>query len=66
MTPTQQKQFNRMLEALRRIANEYQTPQQLKKGGAESFGLEPSEAIEMAYENIQEDAKAAVKGVRAA
>lgn len=66
MTETQKHQFNRMRETLRRIASEYQTPDQIRRDPANRFGLEVAEAIEMAYENIQEDAKTAIKGVRAA
>ena len=65
MTPKQLEQFNRMRAALTRIAKEYQTPDQLRRNADRDYGLDASEAIEMAYENIQSEARAAVRGVRA-
>lgn len=65
MTPKQVEQFNRMRDTLIRIAREYQTPDQLRRNADRDYGLDFSEAIEMAYENIQGEARAAVRGVRA-
>lgn len=57
MTPKQREQFNRMRAALKRIATGYQTPEQLRRGAEREYGLGASEAIEYAYENIQQEAK---------
>lgn len=64
MTPAQLKQMKRMHAALRRIANDYQTPQQLERGSEKQYGLLYTYALEMSYENIQAEASAAIKGVR--
>lgn len=64
MTPKQKEQFNRMRSTLKRIANGYQTPEQLRRSAERDICLIPEEAIEYAYENIQQEAKIAVKGVR--
>lgn len=56
-------QFNKMHEALRKIAA-YQSPEKLKKDSEKDWGLEYEEAMEMAYENMQSEAKSAIKGVR--
>lgn len=63
MTPKQREQFNRMRATLKRIASGYQTPQQLRRGSEKQYGLDADEAIEYAYENIQQEAKEAVAGV---
>lgn len=65
MTPLQRAQFNRMRNALLEIAKDYQTPAQMRRevklaGIPESF----EEHLEMAYENIQASASAAVRGVK--
>lgn len=56
--------YNRMLDALKTIANGYQTPDQLRRNSKEQFGLGYEETLEMAYENIQQLAREASKGVR--
>lgn len=45
---------------LRRIAT-YQTPDQLRQNATSDYGLNYEEALEMAYENIQQEAKAALE-----
>ena len=67
MDPKQKAQFNQMLVALREIATGYQTqtPDQLRKNARKQYGLDGAEAIEFAYENIQEQARQTVKGIRA-
>lgn len=64
MTTTQKKQFNQMLLALKTIANEYQTPAQMRRDIKKQYGLDFEEIIEMAYENIQGYAKNSCKGVK--
>lgn len=66
MTPTQQKQFNRMRDALLRITKGYMPPDELRRKAEREYGCGFDEAIEMAYENMQAEAREAVKGVRAA
>ena len=66
MTPKQKEQFNIMRATLKKIATGYQTPDQLRRNAEREYGLDASEAIEYAYENIQQDAKRAVSGVREA
>lgn len=65
MTPKQKEQFNRMRETLKRIAKNYQTPDYLRRMSERQYGLDYEEALEMAYENIQSEAAAVIKGVRA-
>ena len=64
ITKKQAQQFNSMKATLNRIAKEYQTPTQLQRQSQSDYGLEYSEAMEMAYENIQSEAKFAVRGVK--
>ena len=54
----------RMFNALRRIARDYRSAENLAKHG--DCWLDGAEALEMAYENIQAEAMAAIKGVRLA
>lgn len=56
--------YRRMYHALKTIANYYQTPDQLKRDSKKDWGLDYEESLEMAYENIQQLAKEATKGVR--
>lgn len=56
--------YNRMLAALKTIANGYQTPDQLRRSSKNDFGLGYQECLEMSYENIQQLAKEATKNVR--
>lgn len=64
MTPKQREQFNRMRLTLVRISTNYQTPYQIHKRAERQYGLSGAEALEYSYENIQAEAKAAVRGVR--
>lgn len=64
VTKKEREQFNRMRSALLRIAKQYQTPDQLRRRSEKEYGLQFAEALEYAYENLQEEAKVAVKGVR--
>jgi len=49
--------------ALRRIAA-YMTPAQLRRQSERKYGLTFEESLEMAYENVIGEAKAALRGVR--
>lgn len=53
-----------MASTLRQIARGFQTTSQLRRNSMKDWGLSYDEALEMAYENIQEIAKRAVKGVK--
>jgi hypothetical protein len=53
---------NGLRAALKRIAKDYCTPAQLRR---QTHGLEYEEALEMAYENIQHEARTALKTFRA-
>ncbi len=55
-----------MRATLKRIATGYQTPEQLRRGAEREYGIAADEAIEYAYENMQQEAGNAVKGVREA
>lgn len=67
ITKNQAKQFNRMLATLRRIAKDYATPEQLMRAHEKGRGMGPSydEELEMAYENIQNEAAFGAKGISA-
>ena len=56
--------ISRMYEALRRISKDYQSSEQLRRASEEEWGLPYEEALEMAYENIQNEARLAIKGMR--
>lgn len=64
ITKKQADQFNRMRETLIQISKNYSTPTQLRKESRGEWGLDFEEAIEMAYENIQGEAKSAVANVK--
>lgn len=53
----------RLYDALRQITD-YSSPKQLHRDAQKRLGLDPNEAIEMAYENVLEIAKAAIKGMK--
>lgn len=50
-------------DALKAIAREYQTADQLRRRAGQ-YGLDHVEELEMAYENIQAVAERAIKGKR--
>jgi hypothetical protein len=54
----------RLYDALKRIAKGYMTPDQIKRDSKKEMGLNYEEYLEMSYENIQNDAKRAIHGVR--
>lgn len=54
----------RYFDALRRIARGYQTPDQLRRNSEKEYGVRYEEALEMAYENLQAEAKCAIRGKR--
>lgn len=52
----------RLYDALKRIAKGYRSASSIL--ARPDFGLAGSECLEMAYENIQKTAKAAIEGVK--
>ena len=58
------EQILRMYNTLKRIAKEYQTPEQLRRNSEKQYGLGYEESIGMSYENIQAEAASAIKGLR--
>lgn len=64
MTATEIRQWNRMLDALRTIAKQYSTPETLRKRAEIQYGLSYGEILEMAYENIQGEAKVACHKIK--
>lgn len=64
MTERQKETYNRMLLALKKIANGYMTVSQIRKYSGDEYGLDFIDTVEMAYENVQAEAKAASKGIR--
>lgn len=64
MTKKEYTDFIKMKAALERIAKHYYTPDQLRKKAGSMYGVSYEEALEMSYENIQEEARFGLKGVR--
>lgn len=58
------EQQQRMYDTLKRLAGGYKSLNQLRRDSEKQYGLEYHEALEYAYENIQQDAKNALKGLR--
>lgn len=62
-TDTVQSAAQRYYDALRKIAKGYQTSDQLRRRAGQ-YGLSHVEELEMAYENIQDEARFAIRGKR--
>lgn len=63
MTTKEEERYTKMYLALRRIAKGYVSTAQVDRN-AERLGLSPHEFLEYAYENIQQEAKNGLRGVR--
>ncbi len=63
MTPKQKYDYNSMRNALIAIKS-YQTPDKLRKDSEKEWGLDYQEALEMSYENIQEEARQGLRNTR--
>lgn len=50
-------------DTLKRIAS-YDSPERLRKRSERDYGLPFEEALEMAYDNIREEARLAIRGKR--
>lgn len=65
MTPKQKEQFNNMRTALRIISKDFVSPDRIHQmTEIQRHGLDPDVYMGMAYENIQDIAANAVRGVR--
>lgn len=53
----------KLYDTLKRIT-QYQSPDRMRKSSQKDWGLDFEEALEMAYENLQIEAKRAIHGVR--
>ena len=62
MTGKEEKDFRQMYAALRRIT-QYMTPARIERDAKKGV-LDYEEYLGMAYENIQGEAKAGLKGIR--
>lgn len=58
------KQSNeqRYYDTLKRIADDYDKSKYLIRDANKRYGLAPVEVLEMSYDNIQAEAKKAIKG----
>lgn len=54
----------RYYDALKRIARDYASPEEIRRTAERQYGLSPEEALEYAYDNLQSEAAAAIKGKR--
>lgn len=66
MTEKERRTYTEIVyyDALRMIGKEYKTAKQVMDSSWNDYGLPPLEALVMAYENLQEEAKVAIKGKR--
>lgn len=53
----------KLYDALKRIGS-YTPPEKLRRTSERTYGLEGDEAIEMAYENVIQEAKNALRGMK--
>ena len=61
--PVKPSDAQRYYDTLKRITR-YQSPERLVATAERQYGLTPAEALEMAYDNIQTEAQAAIHGKR--
>lgn len=64
MDSDKKKQFNLMLNVLTHIAKNFQTYYELQENAERDYGIDYVEALEMAYDNIQFQAKFAIQGIK--
>lgn len=53
----------KLYDALKRIT-QYDPPTKLRRRAERDYGLSADEVIEMAYENVLEEARAAIRGMK--
>lgn len=58
------EQAQRLYDTLHKIARGYMTTDELRRKSEKQWGLDYAEALEMSYENIQQEAAQAIKGMR--
>ena len=63
MTPREIEREQKLFDALYRISR-YTPPEKLERTAEHDYGLSGAEAISMAYENVLQEAKHAIRGVR--
>ncbi len=63
MTAKERKDYNQMKRALARIKM-YQSTNALRRDSVKDWGLDYEDALEMAYENVLNEAKQGLKGVK--
>ena len=63
MTPKQAEHYTQMRRALQRITK-YQSVSSLHRYALRDYGLDANEAIEMAYENVIQEAKVGLRGTK--
>jgi hypothetical protein len=61
MNPSNEQRY---FDALKRISTAYDSPERIAATAEKKYGLQPSEALEMAYDNIQGEARSAIYGRR--
>lgn len=54
----------RMYDALQRIAKLFYTSEEIQRRGEALYGLPWQEVLEMTYDNMQQTARDALKGIR--
>lgn len=64
MTPKEKRDFMQMYHALKVISKDYENSDNVMTYANRRYGLEPEEALAMAYDNMQQVATIGVKGVR--
>jgi hypothetical protein len=64
ITQEQAEQFNQMRSALIKISSGFMPISELEEVAEEEYGLEYLEALEMAYENIQDLARRTAHGTK--
>jgi hypothetical protein len=63
MTPKEQRDYDQMYWALRRITK-YTTPAQIRRSSQKQYGLGYEECLEYAYENVLGEAKTGLRRVQ--
>lgn len=62
MKPSLERE-QKLFDALKRTT-QYDSPAKLRRTGERTYGLPADEVIEMAYENVLDEARQALKGMR--
>jgi hypothetical protein len=62
--PNPRQRYLQLYTALQKIAKEFLTAEELHRRSEKLYGLPYHEALEMAYDNMQNTAKAALRGIR--